>query len=148
MGFPSLAELRRQRAEAETDIASAQAGGDAEALRMATKQRDCVAWLAECVYPMQVEYWLDALVTSYGEDPTDVRAGLQHSIREMERGRLDALIRGDQVAAERGAEGKAFLAKRLAQLSRAEPGVALSIQSRPCGPAASRPVPPTRSPML
>ena len=57
------------------------------------------------------------MVARCGGDPVAIRAELKHAIGEMERGRLEALARGDQVAAERGAEGKAALEKRLAELS-------------------------------
>lgn len=115
--FPSFAELQRQKARIEAEIAAARGAGDEEGVWEGIKQFNCIDEQID-LYPERAARMIDAAIADCGDDPVLIRAQLKHAIAAMERGRLEALTRGDQVGAERATEGGEFLAKRLAQLSR------------------------------
>jgi hypothetical protein len=54
----------------------------------------------------------DAAITRRRSEPD------WHAIKQLERGRLDAIAQGDRIRAERAAEGIDALAKPLAELNR------------------------------
>ena len=109
-----MAELNRRRQQAEQGLDAARAAGDEEAFH------DCFKRLAILddhieFYPHLAGRWVDEVLKG-AVDLDDIRARLRATMNLITRHRIDAITRGDHLAAERADDALDALRNRLAAL--------------------------------
>jgi hypothetical protein len=109
-----MAALTRQKAQAERDLDVARAAGDEEGFRDHFKRVSIIDDQIEHL-PHLLQRWVDATIADC--DGTDeIRDSLQATITIVQRRRLDAITRGDHLAAERADDAIEALKSRLVRL--------------------------------
>ena len=109
-----MAELMRRRQQAEQGLDAARNAGDEEAFLDYFKRIAIIDEQIEFM-PHLADRWVDEVIADC-HDMDDIRDRLQATIDMMVRQRLDAITRGDHIAAERAGDALDALRNRLAQL--------------------------------
>ena len=109
-----MAELFRRRQQAQQGLDTARTAGDEEAFLDYFKR---LAILDEHIefYPHFAGRWVDEVLEG-AVDLDDIRARLRSTANMIAQQRLDAIIRGDHLAAERADDALEALRDRLAAL--------------------------------
>ncbi len=111
---PSMAALTRQKAQAEQGLDAARAAGDEEGFRDYFKRVSIIDDQIQYL-PHLLQRWVDAVIADC--DGIDwIRDSLQATIAIVQRQRLDAITRGDYLAAERADDAVEALKARLVSL--------------------------------